>query len=210
MKSLVLRLLIIACGVAITQWPAWSVRNAVSRKLVADNLDTSALPLTLGAWSGRDITIKDGLLRQIGASSATQRNYEGPDGSEVSAFLATSSAVDCLVPHPPAQCYAGSGWMIAEDAWKLKHGQRQYRLMRMVHGDQAALVMYWYQVGGDVVSNREELRKVLQDRRWNHQDVGPLVKVLVHIPVAAATEHKPSESADALAEQIRGWIKSRS
>ena len=211
MNSLTVRLLLAAACIVGSQISISRIQSETrASTLLADHFDTDKLPLQLGEWHGENIVIDDRQMHFIGATSATQRTYKSESGKNLSVFLASASAAECVIPHHPTDCYSRAGWKILSDSWVKNGGENRYRVMKITHDDKPALVIYWYQIGADVVSDRDELRLVAQQRRWQHQTFEPMVKVLVHVPLISFPDDIRSTGVESIVDAIYDWIRSSS
>ncbi len=92
---------------------------------------------------------------------------------------------------------------------KLTATTGRYRLMIVEQNGARAAIAYWFQLGPDVASDRNELRPILQKLRWRGKGWPPLVKVLIHIPLEYS-EDNGKFAADDLGTGIYEWIKTNS
>jgi hypothetical protein len=109
------------------------------------------------------------------------------------------------MPHIPHNCYRVHGWTIVNDDWRTD-GDRRYRLMIVEIGGARAAVAYWYQLGSDVVSDRDELRTIFQKLRRQGQAWPGIVKVMIHIPIDFS-EADAKAAAEELGAGIYEWIR---
>ena len=203
-------MLIAALCIAASQAAIWSVqyRTGVAAAQAA-TFEVAGLPLQLGEWTGASAEIDPMLARAVGAISLIDRRYENDAGRRASVHLATFPTAEVTLPHPPDLCYTGGGWTILNDEWQRDTRDRQYRLMVVEQEGARSAVVYWYQLGSDVASNRDELRKILQKRRLEGKGWPPLVKVLIQVPIHfSGDDFKPA--AEDLGARIYEWIKTNS
>lgn len=73
------------------------------------------LPLQIGEWTGRDISVDPRVMRAAGVDAQVNRRYVRSSGAEsVSLYIGCGvRAVDVLVHNPPA-CYIVAGWSVVE------------------------------------------------------------------------------------------------
>lgn len=173
------------------------------------NLDVENLPIQLGGWTGESTELDSALVEKIGASNTVSRLYRNEYGHIASIHLAVYSTLVPSTPHHPQECYLGAGWTLLHDDWKTENGQRCYRLSQAVRDDATALVAYWYQIGTDVASNRDEAREILWNLRRQRRAFPPTVKVLVQVPIELS-EDEAAETVKDLAAPIYDWIVTNS
>lgn len=204
-KGTLLRLLLAAACICATEISLLRMGQVTAVEAAkAEKLDVSALPLQLGEWTGRSMKLDSKLVEKIGAISVEDRVYENNVGQSISLQLALFSATPALLPHPPDLCYRGGGWTIVSDDWKSTAAGRRYRLMRVSQNDEIVDVVYWYQMGPNSFSNRDEMRQVLQKLRWQGTAWPPFIKVLIQYPEELSGA-KSSASTEELLDAIFEW-----
>jgi EpsI family protein len=182
----------------LTSWqrflPALLVIAATAIAMHARNLaetvphhrDFCLFPMVLGSWAGTDIPLSAEELSVLGTGDFLLRDYQ-QSLVTVNLFLAyypSQRSGDTI--HSPQHCLPGSGWTA------LKSGQIQIQrfdgssmtVNQYVVGNGAdrALVLYWYQAHGRVISSeyRAKVFLVAGAIRMNRTD-GALVRVLTSI-----------------------------
>jgi EpsI family protein len=207
-KSITVRLVIVALCVAAPQAAIWQLNRSTS--LAADQaakFDVAGLPMQLGEWSGTVIESDPRLVETIGAISLLDRSYTNAAGHRAYVHLASHATADLTaLPHSPNNCYRVHGWTIADDNWQTGRNDRRYRWMTAELSEARVGVAYWYQVGSEVVSDRDEMRKVYQKLRRQGQGWPPVVKVMIHIPFEFA-EVDSQSATEELGAGIYEWIR---
>ena len=85
----------------------------------------------------------------------------------------------------------------------------RYRLLRVDRDGQQMLVAFWYQLGADVVTRHEDLRKIMQKLRHEGKAWPPIVKVLMQVPLEFDAD-AARESCENLSAPIYEWILTNS
>lgn len=209
-KSTGAKLIVAACCIAATHATVWQIQRRTRLEAAeAEKFDVTTLPMKFGKWSGANIELDPNLFRQTGALSIANRSYQNEAGYRASLHIATYSTADVTLPHPPDLCYSTAGWGILKDEWQNGGGDFRYRLMIADQNGAKTGVVYWYQLGSHVASNREELRRILQKLRLEGKKWPPLVKVLLTIPITLS-EKDATFAAEDFGKQIYDWVSHKS
>ncbi len=73
------------------------------------------LPLQIGDWIGRDVTLGEALVENTGTDDHVNRSYARAGSAEaVSLFIGYGIRMRDLMPHRPEVCYPGAGWTLHE------------------------------------------------------------------------------------------------
>jgi EpsI family protein len=116
------------------------------------------LPYTLGAWTGEEQPLQEGVLQAVGVSDYTKRVYyqlaEAPVQLYVG-YYASQRTGDTI--HSPKNCLPGSGWDPIHSGYatvSVPSGRRiavnEYVIQQ---GQDKQLVFYWYQGRGRVIAS---------------------------------------------------------
>jgi hypothetical protein len=173
-------------GVAALQWSLVPTRVRPLRHALSE------LPLTMGAWTGKDNEVDQRLFQAVGAEQQVNRLYTNSarDVLYVHSAVWMSSADDWL-PHLPQVCYAGAGWLPVENSIISLPNRPDLRIavQTFERAGQRVKVGYWYQMGKSTFVDREEARKV---RRafWGKREWFPVCKVLIQIEDSDAAQSK--------------------
>jgi EpsI family protein len=146
------------------------------------------LPLVLaGRWQAREIPMTARELELLGLSDYVSRVYMPLP------LVATSAPVQLYIGyyqsqrtgatyHSPLNCLPGNGWQITESGFVSLPGASGLRVRRLVMAKelQRALVLYWYQDRGRVITSEYAAKAYLlwDAIRFNRTD-GALVRILV-------------------------------
>ena len=202
-------LLISAVCIAAPQAAIWRLQEKDHLDTIrAEKFDVRNLPMVLGRWKGTPSELDPRIFQRLGASSAVDRTYENGIGTVLSVHAA-SFAPEVIFPHSPTLCYSSAGFTIVEDEWHKDSDGRRYRWMIAERSHARVGVVYWYQIGSESVSNRDELRRVLQNLRREGRERPALIKVLVQVPVAFGADESRRNVEDLVAP-ICDWIKEHS
>lgn len=208
-RSLTLRLLLAALCVGGTQAMVLSFRQqSAAEASQASSFDLAQLPLTCGTWTGETMEFDSRLFQRVGALKLLERKYTSPEGRQVSLHLALFPTAQATIPHIPELCYAGTGWSIVNNDWRKGEKGNRYRLMSAVKNDEAVNVIYWYQLGNEVVATRDELRLALQKFRLQGKRWPPFVKVLIQASDTVSPQARTS--LDDFTDEVYRWIAENS
>jgi EpsI family protein len=204
------RLLIAAVAVAATQAVVWQLNHRTGLAAArAAEFNVAQLPLQLDEWSGAETELDPKVFQKVGALEMVNRSYENDKGRRAAVHVAAYPTAAALLPHPPELCYNTAGWTIQKDEWNTDGPQRRYRLMVVENGGARTAVAYWYQLGAEVVSNRDELRQVLQKLRLQGAGWPPLVKVMVQVQIEFSEADSQAVAED-LGAKIYDWVLNNS
>jgi len=205
-KSASGRLLIAAAFVALPQAAIWRLEERARLDAAeAAKLDVRDLPMSLGRWTGTPAKLDPHIFAKIGAASEVDRFYKNGVGTEVAVHVASYGDANGE-PHHPQECYSGGGFTILEDKWHDDGQGRRYRWMIAERSRSLQGVCYWYQLGPEVVSTRDELRQLLQRLRREGRPWPCVVKVMIQVPFAFSAEDA-RQTAEELATRIYDWIR---
>lgn len=114
------------------------------------------LPLRLGEWEGRTDFFEPGVLSALGVDDYVVRRYRDSSGSVLWLYVGyyVSQRLSDRI-HSPRVCLPGAGWAITEIAPQpIRLADREIIVNRAVvqKGDQRQVVLYWYQMRGQVVA----------------------------------------------------------
>jgi EpsI family protein len=162
-----------------------SAEAPVSRELL------SALPLTVGEWSGHDAPpLADDVLAQLGVDDYVNREYVNTAGIPVGLYIgyyASQRQGDTI--HSPQNCLPGAGWQPVETGVAdLRLGGRSVRVNQFLieKGLDRQVVFYWYQGRGRVVANEYRNKALLMfDAARLHRTNGGLVRLIAPVNTTA-------------------------
>ncbi|MDD3643430.1 MAG: EpsI family protein [Candidatus Krumholzibacteria bacterium] len=120
------------------------------------------IPAAAAGYAGRDEMIPPWSLAELGADTTFARAYVDPSGERIELFIGYFSAQqERSQIHSPKHCYPGSGWdILSEGSLMLRLPGRAERARRLVISDgiESRLVVYWFAMGGRVISNEFALK----------------------------------------------------
>ena len=176
-------------------------------QIVLPERDITGLPLTLGTWQGEKATLDPKIFMHLDAEKVTDRNYHDAARHSVSAHVAVFTEYLLGINHSPLQCYRVNGWTLLHSSkLQLDVGAEQPISVSVTSWElhqERVLVVYWYQLGDDVVLDRIDLAAA----RWNlkGRETWPaMIKVLLQTPID--NEQDAKARVQSLAEQIYRWI----
>jgi EpsI family protein len=190
--NLALRLLFAASIVGGFQLGADRLSRYVEPRQVALPLEKlNAIPMQIDSWQGRPSRLDPDLVAATGADATLHRMYENPQGLPVAMDVAVYTRYELQVPHDPALCYESNGWNIVRSypfaLGDNPHAQAPGRLMFCQRGPrERVIVLYWYQLGEEIVLDRAGMRRAQWKLRGRHE-WPPLVKVMLQTPCDGAS-----------------------
>jgi EpsI family protein len=170
--------------------------------------DLGALPLAIGAWSGRDAGALDEESERILAADAyLNRSYSSaqtaaPLGLYIAYYTEQRPGVSI---HSPLHCLPGNGWepLDVSTIALTGGGDDAARVRRMIVSKNLdrALVLYWYAVHGRMLSGEVASKLwLLHDSLRFHRTDAALVRIVV--PVG-----RDAVSIDAAEQQGVGFVR---
>jgi len=174
-----------------------------------------SVPLEIGEYEATETTLDEKIFVATQADYMRSLMLHSPEGKAASLSLGIWTNFHLGMPHEPVDCYPANGWTEREvrkitveapgcepiQAWMAAFD-------RPVDGGagaekQEAVVVYWGQLGGKVVLDRNDIRAAKQALRGSGLgELPPLVKV--HLHVEAATVDIAADQAANLANVLRG------
>ena len=122
-------------------------------------------PLVLGAWTGRDIPMEEGMARVAAADDYLKRQYRNAHtGEVVDTYLAYYGTQRPRVGHHPEVCYPAFGWQkekqseeLVKDPSAAKDKGWPVTIYQFSKGRERVTVVSCYFAGGQWTSDREEV-----------------------------------------------------
>jgi EpsI family protein len=129
--------------------------HAMKRSLTSEHNHPHLIPVDIGSWKGRNIDCDVHRLKAfIGAQDVVFRSY-GNGMDVIVLYMAFYKDVDSADSvHAPEVCFAGQGWMIAEDnIVQRRLGKARASVNRMViqKAGEQELVYNWWQTGRKII-----------------------------------------------------------
>jgi EpsI family protein len=165
------------------------------------------LPMQLGNWRGEATELDPVIAAATGASIIVNRAYRNDQGRTVALHAAMFDDPIDGVMHTPQNCYRANGWTKLDETHEdLQVSADQTFAVELTNwkkGDEKAIVLFWYQLGEQVLYSRLDLGKI----RWKMrgQPKWPvLTKVMVQITIT-----DPEDSLTTVldfAEQVAKWL----
>jgi EpsI family protein len=149
-----------------------------------------AIPLQLepDKWEGRDVPLQADVLHTLGADAVVNRDYRNPLGETVWVNVAAFQNYSVSPPHAPLACYPADGWNLQATEFvpvnRDDPGSPKVALYSFERQGEQALVMFWMDLDGKIVFDRDGIRNVLRGLSpHSHQPL--LKKVMLHTMVDA-------------------------
>lgn len=164
--------------------------SSIHPESIPPSTPLARMPASLGPWQqvGPDGVVEQEIMDVLQADDLLNREFEKPDGTKTNLFIAAfRSQRNGKAPHSPKNCLPGSGWSpLLEEETSIDVGQAvpiPVNRYIVAHGQQRALVMYWYQSRDRVVANEYKAKfwVVADSMRYNRTDTA-LVRVIVNMP----------------------------
>jgi EpsI family protein len=181
--------------------------SSIRAEVVPASRPLAGVPAELGGWRlKQEVAVEQDVQDTLKADDLLNRVY-GSGPRDVSLFVAAFRTQSTgKAPHSPKNCLPGSGWEpLASGETSIDVGQAAPIVVNryiISHGNDRALVLYWYQSRDRVVASeyRAKFWTVADSIRLNRTDTA-LVRVLV--PVVDRDEDRASNTA---AEFVRSFF----
>jgi EpsI family protein len=122
-------------------------------------------PESVGPWQGETAFLPPGILGVLKVDDYLLRLYTAPSGSPLGLYVGYWGSQNRGTRlHSPAVCLPGAGWIIARSGIaSIEVPGRIIRVNRTVvrKDDQEQLVLYWYQIRGQVVAKELQAMSLL-------------------------------------------------
>lgn len=150
-------------------------------------------PTVVGEWRMiGDAQFDPETLKILRPTDYMARRYKRADGAVADIYVGYHDGASKAGPlHSPRNCLPGSGWVEVSSEKKSipLSGKNLDAVMAVYqHGEMADLFIYWFQVGGKVVSNEYDLKisEVLNSIRNSKRDTS-FIRISVAMPGDKAT-----------------------
>jgi EpsI family protein len=111
------------------------------------------------------------------------RVYTNLLGDTVTANVGIWTDYNRGIPHGPQECYPSAGWEISNRREKVipvrNHEPMQVKQFVFQRGTSRIAVVYWVQLGDEIVTESEGIRQLRQRLRRTGGNLPPLVKVML-------------------------------
>lgn len=146
-------------------------------------------PMHMSEWAGHRSALEPTVLDALRLDDYLLADYQGDDGTPVNLYVAFyQSQRNGLSVHSPRRCIPGGGWSITSfERYQLstgaRHGSWPVNRVLIEHGNQKALVYYWFRERGRRVTNEYVVRWYLfWDSLVHNRTDGALVRLVVPVP----------------------------
>ncbi|MCE5229738.1 EpsI family protein [bacterium] len=116
-------------------------------------LKARALPLELGKWGGREVTVEQYVLDILETKDVVERSYLDAPRSIPVHLAVVYSPDNRRVAHPPEVCYKGGGWEVTDKRVTQLEGLPPMVRLVISHGRQKQIVYYCYKSGPDFIAD---------------------------------------------------------
>ena len=139
--------------------------GGIPTKGTAAQQDLNDLPRQLGEWRGEDQEMEPELFEATGAASTVNRMYTNSAGKAVNLHVTVSFFSNGYnLPHPPPRCYRVNGHTILTTKILEIHSPDgatiPVRLMTAELAGKRSYVLYWYQVGDQIIHDGVQMRRL--------------------------------------------------
>jgi len=155
--------------------------------------DFTTFPLQMQGWAGRRSVLDSIYLDTLQLDDYVLADYRDADGAVInfySAYYANQHGTRRA--HSPRNCLPGGGWTIAHmDRSMVPIGVNgalmPVKRALIVLGDQRAIVYYWYQERGRLMTNDNVVKWYLfWDGLTRHRTDGALVRLVAALPTSSS------------------------
>jgi EpsI family protein len=187
---MLIRALVAACLIV---WAGVYARGASAPEETPSRTALGATPAILGPWQGRDTSLADDVVAQLGVDDYINRRYVAaattatPPISVYVGYYASQRQGDTI--HSPQNCLPGAGWQpVMSDRAVVSAAGHDIPVNRVViqRGLDRQAVYYWYQGRGRVVANEFANKGWLMlDAARRHRTDGGLVRLMTPVTTTA-------------------------
>ncbi len=166
---------------------AVSSRAIDFREKVPIKKPLSALPLTIGEWSGDKERMDQEFVDELQFSDYAMVDYKNPRGQTVNFYTAYyESQSKGVSTHSPETCLPGSGWLFREaGATDVPLGQGRSIIINRAFMEKTGakeLTYYWFAMRGRVLTNLYQVKFYsFWDALTKHRTDGALVRLITPV-----------------------------
>jgi len=182
-RSFVIATAVVAVGAGIEIMTPERPEVSPARTEFAD------FPMHMSGWAGHRSALEPTVLDALRLDDYILADYQGDDGTPVNLYVAFyQSQRNGLSVHSPRRCIPGGGWNITSfERYQLNTADHRasWPVNRVLieHGNQKALVYYWFRERGRRVTNEYVVRWYLfWDSLVHNRTDGALVRLVVPVP----------------------------
>lgn len=167
--------------------------------------DLGELPTRIGPWTGEEVP-RDPDLSPADAHDTVTRIYRNPSGGTVTLSGSVWVEYGRELPHRPENCYSNAGYQIlGQKSIRLEVADQASTPLRLLfldrHGERKC-VLYWYQLGGEILARNYWARRTSWAIRRGEKP-RPLVKVMLEVP--ASDPEKAEDELRSIAIPLIAW-----
>jgi exosortase D (VPLPA-CTERM-specific) len=155
-------------------------------------IEFADFPLHLNEWVGQRSALEPAILDALRLDDYILADYQGSDGTPVNLYVAFyQSQRSGMSVHSPRRCIPGGGWkitsferhMVSSDASRVSWPVNR---VLIEHGNQKALVYYWFRERGRRLTNEYVVRWYLfWDSLVHNRTDGALVRLVIPVTEGA-------------------------
>lgn len=161
------------------------LETVTTADVTIDRKRLSRFPTTVMGMEGREQTLSEPVLQNLGLTDYLSRNYRSPSGGTwVDLYVGFyASQRTGATYHSPLNCMPGSGWQVTEKKTVPLPGPdgAEVRVNEVIiqKGERRQVVVYWYHDRGRVVAS-EYWAKIYMviDAATRHRTDGAMVRVI--------------------------------
>jgi len=184
------RILVVATSIVAAQVAVLAAERyfALLPALAPEQDLAQAIPLEVepDKWQGKDVPLAPDVLHIMGANAVVNREYRNALGEMVEVNVAVYRNYGLVPPHPPQACYPSAGWNLQGTEFvpvnRDDPKSPKVALFSFERKGEQAVVMFWTDLNGQMVFDRDGLRNLLRGLQpRSHRPL--LKKVMLHTAV---------------------------
>lgn len=117
-------------------------------------------------WYGKDVAMPPEVFQTLAAADVVNREYRNPLGEAVGVHIAVFTDYGLIPPHGPMICYPAAGWTLKDTQFvpidRGNPASPQVPTYSFERQSEDLLVMFWMDLNGEIIFDRDGLRSVLR------------------------------------------------
>lgn len=150
-------------------------------QVLADVIPTDIEP---DQWHGKDVVLPPEVVQKLAPEAVVNREYRSPLGETVAAHVAVFTEYGLAPPHPPLACYPAAGWTLKDTRFvtvdREDPAAPEVPVYSFERRGEQVLVMFWIDLNGEFIFDRDGLRGVVQRLAGQHTRRPLLKKVMLY------------------------------
>jgi hypothetical protein len=184
-------LVILAMVLAVHGIFLWVQQGGMPTDIRAPYRDLNDLPFKLGDWKGEKAEVDPRMTDATEAYVVVDRDYQDGVNPPIRLHFNAMRRYFMGIEHQPQHCYTTHGAELVEKKpleLSLPDGSKfRAELMSLKEEDVPFLVLFWYQLGDQIVLDDDEQRTAREELR-GQKTWPPLIKVLLQTTVRDAKQ----------------------